>query len=300
MEKELGNIFAGLQNREKGISLETMGDRNQADLLAKQLSNKEAGVNLETLGDKNLADIFNTKAQTGNYQASSNLHNIQAKEIADRIRHQQQMGILPDNGVPFALMGANEKLAASKEITQQQKFAQGQVKVNKIANEMRKIIDEHPNMADDFASAIANAGEKPGVLSKIKRRFANKKDLAAFEKFNKLSNDLILQQGESYGKNFTDAKATLLAMAKPNPTNTDEANKYLIGKLINDSSPAKAYHEALEKGRKGRYMPTLDMEAYRGSMSDDNSQMVTIRNSKTGETKQVTREEAEKLTGKKR
>ena len=201
-----------------------------------------------------------SQAHAGYYGAQTGKSNLEAQKLSTELGLMRNAENLPDNGVPFALMPKNEQLAASKEIIGQQKFAQGQERVNKIAKDMKDILEKHPGMADEFASALADAGEKPGVIGKLKRKFANKKDLAAYEKFVKLSNDLILQQGESFGKNFTDAKISLLQMAKPNAANTDEANKYLIDKLLYETTPAQKYREALEKGRKGRYMPQIGMK----------------------------------------
>lgn len=241
-EKQLG-----LKNSQEELAKMTF-----ENMLAKQFGEQQQQAKLES-----------ERAHAGQQRASAEHQQEQANQLRNQNKWAELAQNLPNNGVPFAVMPKNEQLAASKELVAQQKFAHGQVKVNKIAQEMRRIIDEHPNLADDFASAIADAGEKPGVFSKIKRMGANKKDLAAFEKFSKLSNDLILQQGESYGKNFTDAKLAILQMAKPNAANTDEANKYLIDKLLHESSPAEDYNKALEEGRKGRYMPQIGMEYYR-------------------------------------
>lgn len=172
---------------------------------------------------------------------------------------------VPQGAVPLELMSPGERNEVTKDMRKEQKYAQGQVKVSKIANQMKQILASHPNMADDFAAAIVgDKKDQNTVLNKLRRKGANKKDLAAFEKFSKLSNDLVLHQGEATGKNFTDAKADIIQKAKPNATNTDEANNYLIDRILHDTEPAKAYNEALKHAFKNRYAIPLDMEDYRG------------------------------------
>jgi len=255
-------LQADLKNQISGVEAEYAQPKAQAGLQKQQQEN-------ELYPQIKREEMDLSKAHRRSYGADVDYKNAQAEEINQRLSQSRGMSDLPDNGVPYSMMGANEKLAASKEVTQQQKLAQGQMKVNKIAYELRKIMEDHPKLADEFSSAFALAGDKPSFLAKTKRNlFANKKDLGAYEKFLKLSNDLILQQGDALGKNFTDTKATLLAQSKPNPNNTDEANKYLIDKIISETAPAKRYHQALENSRRGRYVPQLNMEAYR-----DNSEV---------------------------
>ncbi len=186
----------------------------------------------------------------------------------------QSLGIVeganvPDGAVPLRSMSPGERNSYTKEARTEQKFVQGQVKVNRIANQMKSLIEKHPNMADDFAAAIVGDEKERGtMLTKLKRKGVDKSDLAAFEKFSTLSNDLVLKQSESTGRNATDSRMEIIGKSKPNAANTDEANHYLIDRILYETEPAKPYNQALKHAFENRYAIPLDIESYRGKQPE--------------------------------
>ena len=111
--------------------------------------------------------------------------------------------------------------------------------------------------------AIRDEEDVQTALDKISRKIANKKDLAAFEKFRKMASKLVVAKGDTMNGKITDARMKLIENMKASPGNTDEANIYMLEGEIYDTDPAAAYNKALEKGFNTRRRPALDLEAYR-------------------------------------
>jgi hypothetical protein len=118
-------------------------------------------------------------------------------------------------------------------------------------DEMQKIIKSHPNMARDLSYLLGNPEDK-SFLANLSRRYLDKKELAAIEKFTKYSNDFVLSAGDSLGNNFTDAKLKALQLSKMHAGNTDESNKAIIANYKNRLKPMINYGKELKKAR-GKY-----------------------------------------------
>lgn len=132
---------------------------------------------------------------------------------------------------------------------------QGQVndarKASHDLDQMQKIIQQHPDMARDFAYILGNPEDK-SFLRSLTRRYIDKTKLAAIEKFTKYSNDFVLSAGAGLGQNFTDAKLKALQLSKMHAGNTDEANRAIIENYRSHLKPLINYGQSLKKAR-GKY-----------------------------------------------
>ena len=195
----------------------------------------------------------------------------------------EQYGIIeganvPQGAIPLAAMGANERNAAVKDMTAELKKSQEATKAVKRANEMLQLIEQHPNMADYFSTALVDPNKK-GFFQQLKRIGVDKKDLAALEKFNKLSSDLVLHGSQAFGgQKFTDARQALLEAAKPSSRNTDEANRYVLNNIIDDLSPYEGYGKALQGGFQNRYYVPPVPEDYRKKPVTENDMESQMQN----------------------
>lgn len=264
--------------QEKQLSIQTSQQALSKSMFENMLNNRFGEQQAQTDLDYRNAQIQEALAKA-EYQKSGMAHlTPKQKELADIYGYgtpeyasalKRQYGVIdgadiPAGAVPLDTMSPGERNEATKIMRQNLTKSNDLSKAHKTLSEMQKIMNEHPNMADHFASALVDPTQKSSIFGQLKRIGADKKDLAAIEKFTKLSNDLILSAGQAMGsKSFTDAKLKLLEMAKPSARNTDEANKFVIKHMMEEFEPYVGYSKALQHGLQNRY-EVLDVpESYR-------------------------------------
>ena len=262
-------------NREEYID-DLVNGQDEADWQPDAVAQRETL--LREMGEDEAAD--EVKRMGNEMQAAEDQEIKEALTLGSGNPSDDDTGEVDENGVPasgvsFDKMKAAEQNRVSKQMADESNKAQKLVKAHRTLTAMKKLVQEHPNMADEMGAVFANPAEQPGFLDQLKRDMAlgvgllNKKDLAAYEKFTKLSSELVLDAGEALGsKNFTDAKLKLIQRSKPSGRMTDEALNYVIDHMMYDWEPAQDYANAIEKGRRGRYQPEMNMESYRKGKKD--------------------------------
>lgn len=267
--KEAEILSQNLQNQERQEKLPYVGKSAEADYEAKLLQNAIDAMKRQNEPErfkneqrKNVADALYKEEEAKKSRAEAELKEMEAKLYNSDYQ--------AEGGFPLQLMSPGERNEVVKDMRKEQRIAQSDMKVNKIAKDMLALIDKHPNIADKFAQVWAHADEDdPKVWDKIRRKIANKEDLAAFEKFRKDAARLVIAKADSMGGRITDAKLKLIENMKASPYHTDEANRYMLQGEIYDTDPAEAYNQALEKGFNTRRRPALDKEAYRQKVDLD-------------------------------
>lgn len=168
-------------------------------------------------------------------------------------------------GVPYDKLTKNERLFTTKEMHKDLDKATSMSEAYNTLEEMDKILQDHPNLSQYLGPALADPKSAGSFFETLKRNmFINKDELTAFQKFTKLSNDLILHAGESLGaKNFTDAKLQVIQQSKPMGEYTYEANKYLIDNLKDRLSEGPAWADAIRWGLKNQYKVVREPGKYK-------------------------------------
>ncbi len=169
-------------------------------------------------------------------------------------------------GVPYEQLQAHERTHATKSMESDLKRADSQVASYKKLKSLKDIQLKHPDMSTDFSVAIMNPDKKAGILEAMKRKYlVNKGKLAAIEKFEKLTADLVATGGEAMGggQRFTDKLQELYKARKPDARNTPEANLFVIDNLMNEMLPGFSYGKDLRHGLKNRIKIIPDDEKYR-------------------------------------
>lgn len=180
-----------------------------------------------------------------------------------------------DRPVRFNDLPKNEQLDVSKRMRNDLRAAHEIKKATGVLNEMEKIMNEHPNLADSLSNIFIDPKKDSTILSKFGKSFLDKKERAAIEKFVKLSNELILHGGQALGaKNFTDAKAKMLELSKPVAGNSQEANLFLIKNMRKQFDPWQAYAEDLKKGLKNREVVEFDLDKYESPEDEDEWEVI--------------------------
>ena len=209
-------------------------------------------------------------------------------------------------GQDLSRLPKNLETAQTKEMEGQLKTAEGMEKSLKTLNELEKLTKDHPDLWKSFALMLQDPENKAGISSYLKKNVVNEKQQTAINKFNKLSSKLIAEGSDAFGggQRFTDARQGLIAAMKPDVANTAEANRFIIQGMKDELSHGPEYANALRYGIKNRRKIISNPDAFRNKVSEEvnaqggnqeQSRMVTIRNPKTGETRQVSMEEAKQL-----
>lgn len=271
----LPNILSGYKaaREPKRISQEEQKRELMNELLGTQ--NKYAGREAESNIELKLAQALHARQQASNPGGGTmtprqkELHDLYGDGPEYQAALKRQYGIIegaevPEGAVPLDTLSPGERNEATKRMRNELTKANDLTKAHKTLDEMQKIMESHPNMADYFSVALVDPNKKQSLFTQLKRTGVNKEDLAAVEKFTKLSNDLVLSAGNAMGnKAFTDAKLKVIEQAKPNARNTDEANRFVINYMKEDFEPYVGYGKAIQHGLKNRYEVLEDPEQYR-------------------------------------
>lgn len=300
------------------LKLERAPEQMDADLLYSKNQAALAGANFE---GKNLEN--NVFSKTGMEQALADI--AQKKAIANktgqdarsleytnnilqkRLEQRQDLN-LPDNAVDLTIMAAGpEGRDAANIYRRQQKDDLTRAKAGKealqITADMEKIVDRNPNLWKAGEYILENAdpsgSNSDQILSYIKRNFGyNEKDLSDVQTFLKLSNTLALKLSAGQPGKPTDALRQMVVNAKANPGYTPATNKAIFEQTRREFAGYPELYNEVSKGiSHGYYIPFVP-EQYAGQQSAQqmpSQEMVTIRNPKTGETKKISREEAQKM-----
>ncbi len=228
-------------------------------------------------------------------------------------------------GIAPEVLGRNlhdlPKVAQNKAIETMRgglRMAESQIAVIPTLEKAKGIMQANPNLWKSFAAILENPRDN-ALLETIKRNVVNPKDKTNVDLFGKYVADIVVKSGESWGngRNFTDARQQLFQQRKPQIGNTAEANIIVLNDLLNEAKggkeAAKAYRYGLKKGKDiipdtelfrklantPQGTPQTDNITYSGDLSTGAQDMVQITNDKTGETRIVTREEAERLGSRK-
>lgn len=175
---------------------------------------------------------------------------------------------VPEDAIMFSeFESKNAVLDQQKRMREDVRRSENMMKAYDTVNEMQKLVEQHPDMADYFQSIIIDPTDK-GFIGKTLRflssRLVGKDKLAAIEKMQKLSQDLVIKAGEGLGaKNFTDMKARMIDISKPGFTNTAESNQFILEKLKNEFQPWGAYKQDLLNGLRKGYSVEYDLDKYR-------------------------------------
>jgi hypothetical protein len=289
----LGNKGQELKNKYYGSTAE-------ADIKYKNLA---SALQQQSLGhnEKKLPfELEKLKAEAQNYgltpaqKQAGQLFGAGTPEYNDAIRlqlglaptRQQLPSGVPQGSVPYASMPSlKEQSQASNRMHETSAKLNQLEKVRGILEEMRAIQVKHPNLGDYISTSLVDADGKPGLKSKLLRPLVNKSDLAAQEKFNKLSSDLVLHGAQAFGgKAFTDARQKLMENAKPHFGNTSEANLYVIDKMFKDLDYVPGYKKAVQAGISNRYEVPDDPYLY--LPQKENSQVEAIQNAQNNQNQQ--------------
>jgi len=162
---------------------------------------------------------------------------------------------VPQNAVPLRALSANERNVTVQQMQSNMKMANGMERSYKILSEMDEILEKHPKMADYISTALVDPEKAKTVLGQLKRKGVNKEDLAAIEKFNKLSADLVIQGGQALGgsSKWSDARQQLIEAAKPVSGNTYDANKFVIRHMREYMKYGEPMRKDYQNAFKNRY-----------------------------------------------
>jgi len=217
------------------------------------------------------------EASTGkNSQIYNDLAKIYGEGSPEFTKAYQQIRSIPGATTPsseevsLADLPKNEQLDQTKRMRNDLRAAHDVKKAVGTLREMRKITEQYPNLSDTLSAVFIDPKKEASITSRIGKTFLDKNERAAVEKYIKLSNDLILQGGQGLGpKNFTDAKAKILEMAKPYAGATQQANLFVIDNMIRNLEPWEAYAQDLKRGLKERKSIEFDLGKYETPEEDE-------------------------------
>jgi len=280
------------------------------DLRAKQLANKFYEDYKGRLAD---AQISALQAQA-HHAMQPAVGSLAERQLAQQWQDQQgggpdaeqfgQQGAPPS--VPYSDMpNKNEQLDWTKANRAGLEQARNLVRADDKVDELRKIIAEYPDIAKTAAVYFKDPSTPSGFLSQF---FTSEKERSAAQKIQKIASDLILDSGEKYGRNFTDAKLKIIEQAKPGPNMTPEAFNFMLDQIQKHTSIGRGAEKAYQWGLKNRRGIVPDesyfrsqsrefpeQEAAQNGFADD---MVRVRDRDTGEIRRVSRQEAMKMGAK--
>ena len=160
--------------------------------------------------------------------------------------------------------GKNERTAVSKELTKQETIANGMIKTNASVQRIKEIITANPNLSGTFSAIMANPEKRNSIFSNLMAQAGNQKERAAVEKLIKETNDLVLgMQSMNPGIRSTDSLRELWTSTKPQFSNSDEANMYVLDRLNDDTIGGRVYLDTIHTARKKGMAINVDQEAFK-------------------------------------
>jgi len=203
----LGENITGQQQRNKYYPQTT-----ELDMQGKQFANTLDRLKAEQEPERFAGSQKLNQAQIANYLAQAQQHEAQAnnptknmtpaqKELWDiaqgdpalyqkllKQKHGYREGIeIRAGGVPLQSMDPGARIKAREAMRSASKEAQGLIKVNKVAQEMKDLVAANPGMGGYFARAILDTSEKPTKIAMLARQFLDKDQITALNKFSKLT-----------------------------------------------------------------------------------------------------------------
>lgn len=197
----------------------------------------------------------------------------------------------PFQGQPVTLYGkkyypnslkslpANEQNAVTTGMRNHLKEVNNLVDVEKEINEAEKLLNDNPDMSEDFNNILV--GKDPGIITQLFRKFnGNKKGLAALTTFEKLTNNIMMKMAQEYGgqSRMTDAKMRMLQSTKASRLSPKATNAYVLNSLKKQISYAKPAKELLLKGLENQFPVYLDLEGLRDAATTGNGEQQPTNN----------------------
>ena len=317
-EKQLANLFqqakvpyaqqmAGLDVLKKqrdvespfsefGKILKDYSNIDSEDTMARQLFEKY--VQQKSLGTDHSTEIERLERMLSDPNIPEERKNI--------IR--QLKGIQPEhegrNYFKYARPG--ERNFLRKQNQEYLKRAEGAHKGLQTLDELDDLIKNNPNIGKYFVRALTSDKDRPSIMDQLIRQGLSEKELTAVQKFNKLTSQLVVNAGEAFGggRRWTDATQKLIQDTKPFAGNTDEANRFVSNELRKILVPEAAEYNKVRDSveKQYEYIPPAKNEFnqragdFSSALEENNpsGEMITIKNPKTGETRQISKEEFER------
>ena len=141
---------------------------------------------------------------------------------------------------------------------------------------IKEIITANPNLSGTFSAIMANPEKRNSIFSNLMAQAGNQKERAAVEKLIKETNDLVLgMQSMNPGIRSTDSLRELWTSTKPQFSNSDEANMYVLDRLNDDTIGGRVYLDTIHTGRKKGMAINVDQEAFKNRAKQLREQSLT-------------------------
>lgn len=173
-------------------------------------------------------------AGTGQERVARILNNPNIPESEKNV-YRQLFGVPVNEGAqrPISQYPKAAQNAFRKENAKYLRESEDAVRMNENLDGLKQIILENPGMGNSFSLAFQSSQPEATLIEQFAKKGMDQKQLAAIQKFIKISNQLVADSQTTSGsaRGFTDTRQRLFESIKPNIKNTDEANLYVIDNL---------------------------------------------------------------------
>lgn len=287
------------------------------------VSPREGGFNPYAEQDAQLAQNMKIMQFLARQEEARKLHELRQQQLAEQTRHHMVNETLGPNkealteraiadlqqkvpgAIPMSTLPVGARTDAYKELRQRANSPSKRYAIVKTLNEMVKIANDYPDLSTSYAAAIFPEKYEGGILDTSRLKAMPKEKRIALERFNKLSNDLVIKQVHGLGgQRASIFLERIMKASNPHYGLTPEA----IAAIRDSQQEEYDFEEADSKVAKGAlagqyYTPYLEPESQERvplkqsaepQSAPAKSKMVEIV-SDTGERQVVTLEEAKRL-----
>ncbi len=209
---------------------------------------------------------------------------------------------LPRNAVIYQGLGEGVKKTYTDKMAKSIERGEAAKIANDYLDKIKSISDEYPDLYKEFAYIAAHPDDE-GRFSRFVDAQRDPKKKTALDLMRKYSFALVLAQAETSNQRATNQFRTMQTQTKPGAGMTKDTIDELVSSMKALNEPLANYADAATPFSGYAYIPfqaknfQTPQQELSASLNNQNSdqEMVTIKNSKTGETKSVTRAEARKI-----
>jgi hypothetical protein len=303
----------------------TAGLRSSDSLMAQELGKQE--FNPYAAHDAEVAQNMQIMQFLAQQEQARKIHELHQQQLAETQRYHManealyaQKALAPDKealteqaianlqkkipgAIPMSALPVGARTDAYKELRMRANKPAKLYPIQRTLDEMVKIADANPDLSTSFAAAVFPEHYKGGILNTAQLKSMPKEKRIAMERFNKLSNDLVVKQVHGLGSQRASIfLERIMKASNPHYGLTPEAIRAIRDAQKQDYDEAVADSKVTKAAISGvYYVPEMEPEHLTreeeptSEPTPQNSQMVEITNKKTGERKAVTLEEARQL-----
>jgi hypothetical protein len=312
-QAELQKSLLGNENQQmKNEIMKKYGmSEAQADLLLKQAQTNKYNEDAKYAGQSHLTPTQKDALATYGSLNSPESREYQRRALGVMPAPTNERGEelpLPPSAVKLQGFGEGVKRSYTDRMDKNIERGEAAKVANGYLDEIEQIIDKYPHAYKELSYIMAHP-EDTGRLARFVDATRDEGLKTALDLMQKYSSSLVIAQTETSNQRATNAFRTLISQTKPSSGMTPSAVKNVIKNMRHSNDPLVNYSDKAAPFSGYAYIPYQaknfqnkgDEPSIEGAISangngaNNQSEMVTIKNSKTGETKTVTREEAKKI-----